>query len=259
MRAIVLAAGQGTRLRPLTDTMPKCLVELCGVSLLERQADVLRRAGVDDIVVVGGYRAGMIEARGFTVVRNERYETTNMVASLFAAEVCLRGDDDVLIAYGDIVYEPRVLDAVLACDAATALAVDLEWRRYWSLRFDDPLRDAETLKIDRRGCIVELGKKPAGYEEIEAQYMGLILVRRERAAELKAVHDAMDRRARYDGKDYDNMFMTSFLQHLVDVGWPIRAVPVRGGWLEVDSTDDLALYHALHERGELAAYWNPEA
>ena len=52
MRAIILAAGQGTRLRPLTDDIPKCLVELCGVSLLERQADVLRRAGIEDIVIV---------------------------------------------------------------------------------------------------------------------------------------------------------------------------------------------------------------
>ena len=259
MRAIILAAGQGTRLRPLTDHLPKCLVELCGTSLLERQADVLRRGGIEEIIIVAGYRAEAIIARGFTVVRNVRYATTNMVASLFAAEASLRGDDDVLVTYGDIVYEPRVLAAVLACDAPMALAVDRRWHRTWSLRFDDPLADAETLKIDSRGNIAEVGRKPRSLDEIEAQYMGLMRFRREAVADLVGVHDAMDRDATVDGKDYDNMYMTSFLQHLVDLGRPLRAVGVDNGWLEIDSPADLSLYHAMHRQGRLSAFYDPEA
>jgi len=123
MRVIILAAGQGTRLRPLTDDRPKCLVELGGVSLLERQARVLAGEGFRDLCVVGGYRADQIESRGFRVVRNPRYEQTNMVASLFCVAEAFDGGDDVLVAYGDIVYERRVLRAVAASPAAIALAV----------------------------------------------------------------------------------------------------------------------------------------
>ncbi len=259
MRAIILAAGQGTRLRPLTDHRPKCLVELCGVSLLDRQARALRSAHVEDLLVVGGYRADSIETRGYQVVRNHRYEQTNMVASLFSAASCLDGNDDVLIAYGDIVYEPRVLAAVMECDAAIALAVDLDWRRYWSLRFDDPLADAETLRLDDAGHVVEIGKKPDGYERIQAQYLGLIRVRADRASALRKVYAAMDRGAEYDGKDFENMYMTSFLQYLIDIGWPVLAAPVEGGWLEVDSTSDLDLYHAMHRCGRLADFFDVEA
>ena len=259
MRAVILAAGQGTRLRPLTDDRPKCLVDLCGVSLLERQADVLRRGGVDDIVVVGGYLADRIAARGFRVVTNERYESTNMVASLFCAPARLDGGDDVLVAYGDIVYEPRVLAAVAACRAPIGLAVDTAWRAYWSRRFADPLADAETLRLDADGNVVEVGKKPSGYDQIEAQYMGLLKVRADEAPRLDEVYRAMDRARRYDGQAYEKMYMTSFLQHLIDTGHRVRAVPTEGGWLEIDSLDDLRLYHALRERGELGTFFDVEA
>jgi len=259
MRAIILAAGQGTRLRPLTDDRPKCLVDLCGVSLLERQTDVLRRGGVEKIIVVGGYLADRIAARGFHVLTNEQYASTNMVASLFCAEALLDGGDDVLVAYGDIVYEPRVLEAVATCTAPIGLAVDTAWRAYWSRRFADPLADAETLRLDATGHVVEVGKKPTGYEQIEAQYLGLFKIRADEAPRLGEVYRAMDAGRLYDGQPYEKMYMTSFLQHLIETGHRVQAVPTQGGWLEVDSLDDLRLYHALHERGELKAFFNVEA
>lgn len=259
MRVIILAAGQGTRLRPLTDDRPKCLVELGGVSLLERQARVLAGEGFRDLCVVGGYRADQIESRGFRVVRNPRYEQTNMVASLFCVAEAFDGGDDVLVAYGDIVYERRVLRAVAASPAAIALAVDLAWRRYWSVRFADPLSDAETMKLDAEGFVVELGKKPRSYDDIQGQYMGLFKIRADEAPRVREAWRQLDRTATYDGKSFDNMYMTSFLQHLIDTGHAVTAVPVRGGWLETDSLADLRTYHEMQSRGELAAFCDLEA
>ncbi len=83
--ALILAAGRGTRLRPHTDHVPKCLVELAGKSLLARQWQALRYAGVDDIHVITGYRGSDIEALGYPTVHNPSYATTNMVATLFCA------------------------------------------------------------------------------------------------------------------------------------------------------------------------------
>ena len=91
IKALILAAGQGTRLRPLTDNKPKCLVELCGTSLLERQAKVLRECGIDDICVAAGYRAEQIRELGFRTIENPKYETTNMVETLMCAEEFIKG------------------------------------------------------------------------------------------------------------------------------------------------------------------------
>lgn len=255
MKAIILAAGQGTRLAPLTDDRPKCLVPLAGHPLLEYQLWALGEIGVSDIYLVGGYRKDQLERWGHPVLPNPDFATTNMVASLFCARAQLAGDQDVLIAYADLVYEPRVLEAVRRTDAPLVLGIDRRWRDYWQIRMDDPLADAETLKL-RDGLIVELGKKPQDYSEIEGQYMGLIKVRADHLEAFCQAYDRLDRQARYDGRDFDNMFMTSFLQHLIDQGWKVAAAQVDNGWLEVDSVQDLENYHDLLEKGELARFYD---
>ncbi|RZU99110.1 NTP transferase domain-containing protein [Spiribacter vilamensis] len=239
MKAIILAAGQGTRLRPLTDDKPKCLVELAGKPLLDHQLEVLRAAGVDDIHVVAGYRADQLDRPDFTRHINERFAETNMVSTLFAANSVMTGEDDLIISYGDIVFEPRVLAALQAVDAPIGLAVDREWQRYWAARMDDPLADAETLRLADGDRIIELGKKPESYADIQGQYTGLIKIRADHVAWLPQVWRAMDRAASYDGKDYDNMYMTSFVQHLIDKGWEARAAFVDNGWAEIDCETDL--------------------
>ncbi|MGE3166863.1 MAG: NTP transferase domain-containing protein [Planctomycetota bacterium] len=252
MRAVILAAGQGTRLRPLTDDRPKALVDLCGMSLIERQVRALQRCGIERIFTVGGYRADQLAERGYLTHENRRFADTNMVATLFAcARDLFAGVDDLIVSYGDIVCEPRIIHTLMQSQAEIAVAVDVGWRSYWELRHREPLSDAETLKFDGAGCLRELGKKPNGYGDIEAQYMGLFKVRADRLAPLLACYDSLDHDARYDGQTFDGMYMTSFLQHLIDHGWRLEGVRVEHGWLEVDSTADLALYQRLQSQGQL--------
>ena len=249
MKAIILAAGQGTRLRPLTDDKPKCLVELSGKPLLEHQLEVLRAAGINDIHVVAGYLANQLDRPGLTRHINECFAETNMVNTLFSAESVMTGDSDLIICYGDIVYQSQVLEAVLTMDAPISLAVDREWRRYWAARMDNPLTDAETLKLTDGNRVVELGKKPKRYADIQGQYIGLIKVRADHVAQLPKVWRAMDQTTIYDGKDYNNMYMTSFIQHLIDENWQIRAAMIENGWAEVDCEEDLVV---------ATEFWTPQ-
>ena len=246
MKAIILAAGQGTRLRPLTDHKPKCLVELEGKPLLEYQLDTLRACGINDIHIVGGYCADQLRKYDITLHLNPRYAETNMVSTLFAAELVMTGDTDLIITYGDIIYETHVLKALLDCDKPIAVAVDKEWYRYWSARMDDPLADAETLRLTDVNRITELGKKPRSRDDVQGQYMGLIKVRAECVRKLAEVWHAMDRNVMYDEKDFDNMYMTSFLQHLIDLDWDVRAVFIENSWAEVDCLNDLSVIEKFY-------------
>ena len=240
MKAIILAAGQGTRLRPMTDDRPKAMVEAHGRPLLAWQLDVLGRAGIHDVVVVTGYCEEAIGLPGIRKYHNTRFRDTNMVWSLFCAEEELKGE--ILIVYGDIVFEAPVLDALLACQAPLATTIDTKWEELWRLRMEDPLLDAETLKLDDEGYILELGKKPESVAEIEGQYMGLIKLNDKGCDVLRRHYQSLDRTANYDGRSFQQMFMTSFLQSVIDSGQRLRAVEIAGGWLEFDAPPDLALF-----------------
>lgn len=235
----------------LTRERPKCMIELAGRTALARQIEVLRRVGCRTITVVAGHRAEAIPELGIERIHNPDYATTNMVATLFCARALMTGADDLVVSYGDIVYEERVARAMASCRAPVCLPVDIDWRRYWERRMPDPLSDAETLKLDGTGRVLELGRKTDRYDDIQGQYMGLFKVKADWLERLPAVYDDMPRNRTYDGQPFANMYMTSFLQHLIDAGWRIQSVPVSNGWLEIDTADDLRLYAGLHEAGRL--------
>lgn len=257
-RALILAAGQGTRLRPLTDDKPKCLVPLYGKSLLQRQIETLKNCGISDIHIAAGYRADQIKKLGYPVSINPRYASTNMVESLFSAREFIDQPGDLIIAYGDIVYQRNNLEQLLGGNDEIDLMIDLKWRDLWQLRLDNPLDDAETLIMDEFGYVQELGKKPESYQQIQGQYTGLIKIRRDKISELVEFYHSLDRSAIYDGKDFDNMYMTSFLQLLIDAGWQAKAIEVNNGWLEIDSVEDLQHYEAMAEQGRLQQFYDFE-
>ncbi|NTW68489.1 MAG: phosphocholine cytidylyltransferase family protein [Chlorobiaceae bacterium] len=237
MKAIILAAGEGTRLRPYTLDRPKCLVEVDGRSLLDRQLDVLATEAVNPVILIGGYRAEMLERPGVTIRLNPGYAVTNMLWTLFCAEDDLEGD--VLLCYGDIVYSSEILQAILKSKADIAVTIDLEWESYWRARNEDPLDDAETLKLAADGRILEIGQKPKSLDEIEGQYMGLMKFS-PRGLELlkKTFHDAKSFGS-LRGKPLEKAYMTDMLQAMIDLNYRLDAVLVHGGWVEVDTVSDL--------------------
>ena len=241
MKAIILAAGTGTRLRPLTDDKPKCMVNLNDKPMLDWQIGVLTSEGIDEIHVVAGYRKEKIVNPKVILHENKRYATTNMVTTLFCAEAAMDGNEDIIISYGDIVYSRTVLKSLKECVAPVCVVVDKGWFGYWKERMDDPMSDAETLKMEGDARIVELGKKPKGLDEVQGQYIGLFKIRADMVKAFRDVWREMDRQGIYDGQSFDNMYMTSFLQHLIDTDWTLRPVFTDRGWFEVDSPSDLAL------------------
>jgi choline kinase len=239
MKAIILAAGQGARLRPLTNDRPKCMVSYQGRPLIEHVVQALRANGVSDIVAIRGYKPEALRCQGLRFYDNPRYFETNMVHTLFCADRELEGD--VIISYSDIVYSAKVIRKLLDVSADVAVVVDRDWRRLWQERMDDPLDDAETLRLDARGNIIELGKRASSYEEIEGQYIGLLKVSSSAWPRLRAFYANLDRDASYDGKNFENMYMTSFIQAVIDRLMPVKAVPINGGWLEIDAPSDLEI------------------
>lgn len=253
MEMFVLAAGEGTRLRPLTNERPKCLVEAGGKSLIDWQMEAIKGCGFQeqDVCIIGGYRAEALwehfAGNGIRILMNEEYGTTNMVHSLMCARKQLERADDIIVSYGDIVYEKQVLSALLESKDDISVVVDDGWLGYWQQRGENPLDDAETLRLDGDGNLLEIGQKTTDIKNIEAQYIGLMRFRGKGIRALLETCDEAKRRSE-EGKplwrtsrDFRKMYMTDLLQGLIDTGHKLKAVHVQRGWFEVDCQGDLAL------------------
>lgn len=129
MIAVILAAGMGSRLVPITETRPKCMVKVAGKSILQHQIDAYKAAGVTKIIVVCGYFSSRVKSfvapYGALVecLCNEDYEVTNNMYSLHLALSKLGAEEEVVISNGDVVFDPLIIQSVLA-EAGSLIAVD---------------------------------------------------------------------------------------------------------------------------------------
>ncbi|MGB6009491.1 phosphocholine cytidylyltransferase family protein [Castellaniella sp.] len=236
MKAIILAAGRGSRMLHMTDNRPKCLVEFQGRALLDRQIDALRAAGIEDIGIVTGYRREMLADRASREFHNPRWMETNMVSSLACAEDWL-SCEPCIISYSDIFYELEAVSLLMASRADLAITYDPNWLEIWQRRFADPLSDAETFRLNPDGTLAEIGLTPDSVQAIQGQYMGLLRISPTGWAEIARIRESLPASKR------DKMHMTGTLQAIVQARRvPVEAVPYRGVWGEVDSETDLEAY-----------------
>jgi choline kinase len=245
MRALILAAGRGSRMGPLGDDRPKCLVELDGKPLLGRQIAALRRGGVDEIGIVRGYRAEMFDFPGLSYFDNARWAQTNMVMSLAAAAAWLHSGP-VIVSYADIFYRGELVRALANASGALVVSYDRAWRHLWTRRFADPLSDAETFRIGAAGELLEIGGKTAKIEDIEGQYMGLLKFTPAAWSAVEALLATLDQPIR------DRLDMTGLLRRLLAGRTiPIATLGTDGQWGEIDNPGDVALYQTMIREGEL--------
>ena len=128
MKAIILAAGQGTRLKKYTENLPKGMLEFDGKTIIERQIETYRKCGIMDIIVVRGFAADKITYADVKYYENEDYANTNMVESLMAAKQ--EFDDDVIVSYSDVLFEEGMLRGMMEREDDFAVAVDINWQEY---------------------------------------------------------------------------------------------------------------------------------
>lgn len=238
MKAIILAAGRGSRMKDLTDDRPKCLVELHGKTLLDRQLTALHCAGINEIGIVTGYKRELLTNRGLVEFYNPRWSETNMVSSLACAAEWL-STEPCIVSYSDIFYEPDAVTSLMSSQADLAVTYDDNWRSLWEKRFGDPLLDAETFRLKRDdGSLIEIGNKPESVEEVEGQYMGLLRFTPRGWVEVVRIRTSLS------AEECDRMHMTGTLQKVIDEGqMPVSAIPFHGQWGEVDCEDDLVAYN----------------
>ena len=255
IKGIILAAGEGKRLKHLTKNCPKCLVRLFGKSLLQYQIETFRKCGINDITVIKGHKGEMINFSGIKYYDNKDYKSTNMVETLFCALQELNGP--TIISYGDIIFEKKVLEKLILSKSEISIIIDQNWKEYWSIRMRDIKEDVESLKLNSEDNIIDIGQKVKDIEEIGGQYIGLMKFGENGIQNLKEFYFLCKEKSRY-GKNplnqkipFKKSYMTDLLQGLIRDGYKLTSIPINGGWLELDTIDDFDLYNNLKKENGL--------
>ena len=236
MKAIILAAGRGSRMGAATGGLPKCLARIGGDSLLGHLLGNLQKAGfgIGDIGIVTGYMREKIAVDGAAYFHNPDWEKTNMFYSLLRAGEWLERET-CLVCYSDIYAGPCTIELLKNAEGDVAVTSYLDFLRLWRLRFEDPLDDLETFRHEGRR-LVEIGNRPASLDEVRGQFMGLVrFTPKGWGKVLEAVKVAMP-------KPVDKIDMTGLLQHLVTLGHDVEVLDTDDLWLEVDSQNDIKVY-----------------
>jgi L-glutamine-phosphate cytidylyltransferase len=225
VRAVVLAAGRGSRLQPHTDGTPKGLLPLGPTTLVHRSVEILRQAGVGSISFVVGYRQDDFRSAfpsGIRFYENPSWETTDQAGSLLKARA--EFSDDVLVVTGDLFCPEKTYTDLLRLQAAVAVAVDRSPRP-----FDDTI---EKVRIDG-GRIAAIGKLNVPDAQANGEFMGMTLVRTAAAAatlrRLEAACASNPRKAA----------LIHAHQALLDEGGTLGYVENTGPWCEVDDWESL--------------------
>ena len=236
---VFLCAGMGSRLAPLTESIPKSMVQICGKPLLLHNIDHLLSLGIlpSDITLMGGYKHQELPANLSKII-NTNYESTNMIETLylyFSENHSIEEINSIHIVYGDCLFTHSCLRKILEYPVAAnsiELPVDLSWKEKWSSRYDNIYDDAETLIYDEKNQLNEIGKRSSLPTDYMAQFMGYIILNGESIQGFSSYLDDLSPEIR------SNISSTELL-HKISKSLPTYVRPDSFSWFEVDNIIDL--------------------
>jgi choline kinase len=230
MKAVILAAGQGTRIRAVHGERPKCLIKVDHTTILDHQIDALLRAGIDQIAIVVGYEKQQIirHVHGrigswtpmITFIENSAFAITNNIYSLWLARDWIGGGGFVCLN-ADVILDAQILPSAIKTNALMSMIVDPEWRD-------------ETMKVViSDGRVLRMSKK-ISKEEFSGTYIGITLFDQAINARFFAKMEQFVEAGRV------NEFFNVAVQELVDEGLRVGFTTTAGAaWAEIDDPLDL--------------------
>ena len=239
-KALIIAAGLGSRLKKHTENLPKCMLDFGGKTLLQRQIDAYNKNNIKDISLIRGYKKEKINYKGLRYFENKDYKNNNILNSIFYAEKIINGN--IIISYSDILFDPIVVQRTMDSNHDISVVVDIDWRGYYVGRKDHPISEAENVIFNSNNEVEKIGKINTGNEDVHGEFIGMIKLSN-RGAETFKEHFHRLKKIYWNkpfqrAQIFQKAYLTDFIQELVDIGIKVHCVIIESGWKEIDTVED---------------------
>lgn len=228
MKAIILAAGYGSRLRPITDNLPKCMVEVNNVKIIEKQLSNLIRNGIElkDIIVVTGYKSDKLKNyineiyQGVNIVENKVYESTNNMYSLYLTKEYVK-DDNFILMNADVYYEEAIIKELLENDFENLIVCD------------DGIYIEESMKIVKNGNVITNISKAITKEDAYGVSIDVYKLSKQSGKKLFSIIDKII------NVDKNLNSWTEVALDMLLKEEEFHSLDIKYNWVEIDNHEDL--------------------
>jgi choline kinase len=243
MKAIIIAAGEGSRMGKLTQNIPKPLVMINGKSIIERQLSILKQNGILDIIIITGPHHEKFNFEKIKYIRDDNFLEHDQLGSLISAKKEISGD--VILLFADIIFENSVITKILESNSDISIAVDMNWERTYASRPNSSFDDADKVRFEQ-GNLSRIFKTMTEEDkkfEI-GEFIGLMKLSKNGSKQLVDCYEKIQ--DIHKGKFHDALSLkkaklVDLLQELIENKIKIDAIPITGKWYEIDTEEDLEI------------------
>jgi len=242
MKAVILAAGKDKQLFPLTEAIPKTLLDVHGKTILQWQVEMLRSVGIHEIAVVRGYRKEKINYTGLHYFDNDDFLKTGSLVSLFTALEFM--DKDTIIVYGDILFNIEILKKLINYQKGSALVIDRGWEKHYQLNQEDHPNPPELASISEAGQELDITALTCGLpiNSAAAEFIGLAKLSSNAVTILKSIFQeiyAKDSTAKFhSAPSIRDAAFSDLIQELIKRDEKVTGLEIWRTWIDVDTFED---------------------
>ena len=235
MKVIIIAAGTGTRLGKEVSKLPKALLEVNGQTILSRQISILKKVGIEEIVVITGQYAEKFPPIDVNYVNDAKHNEHDVLGSLLVAKDYIQGD--IVITYSDILFDENVLRQIIQQECDIGIAIDMDWKQAYEGRTLHPLTEAENVLLDDNKNVLKIQKNIKSNTGVVGEFLGLIKLSSYGAKILTDKFEYL--LANHNALSLKTAYITDLIQELVNSKLVVTPILISGNWCEIDTIQDL--------------------
>ena len=231
MKAIIIAAGKGSRIPEISNKKPKCFIKINNQTLLERQIKFLKKNNVNNIVVVTGHKSFFFKKKNIKYIKNNNYSINEQLDSLMCAKK--EFNNDIIVLFSDIIYDEKFLKNILNLREKKKLIISCQkdWKKKYKNRLDHPYGQADKVKLFRNN-VIKIGKK-IPLNQTNSEFIGIFKIPRMFCSKFIGFYKKYKKT-----KISNNCQIHDFLSYLIHKKQKIKALNIKGNFMEIDTYND---------------------